>query len=264
MIGEILVGTFVAEAAKIWKADDIEKAAMSKNSKAFSKQLDAKERVRIHEEKLFNAMQINAMRKNAILQCHVKKFLDVYKIIDKYKLNKGLGIEELEKIESVKTQMIQVVNMPDLAIGKGKSDAALIAEIVFRGIGGSILKDAKDEQKLASRNMTNANAAVAQADSICIFYDGLTDRIQAVTDILQKLAAKDIMAIKYVESLIEKKGTDESLYKKADVDAINLCSELNILIYEIINTPLIDENNEMTNASVEIIKKGQELLNQLG
>lgn len=57
---------------------------------------------------------------------------------------------------------------------------------------------------------------------------------------------------------------NESLYSEMDVDSINLCSELNILIYEIINTPLIDQNNEITKASMEIINKGQVLLQQLG
>ena len=125
------------------------------------------------------------------------------------------------------------------------------------------MKDAKENAKLAARNMANANVVVAQADSICLFYDSLSERIQACTDILQKLAAKDTLAINHIESLIQSKGCNENLYTKNDVDAINLCSELNILIYEIINTPIIDENNKMTQASLAVISKGQEYLTQL-
>lgn len=264
MVGTLLGGAFIAECAKAWKADDIEKASLEKNSKAFGKQAEARTRVQMHQEKLFNTMKINAMRKNAILQCHIKKFIDVYKIIDEYKLNKGLGIEELEKIEAVKMQMVKVLQMPSIAISPDKSDAALVVEVAVLGIGGSILKDAKDASKLASRNMASANAASAQADSICIWYDGLAERIQTCTDILQKLSAKDIIAINHIESMIIEKGMNESLYTQHDVDSINLCSELNILIYEIINTPLIDQNNEMTKESIEIINKGQVLLQQLG
>lgn len=264
MVGSLLGGAFAVEFAKAWKADDIEKASLEKNSKAFGKQAEAKERVRMHEEKLFTTMKINAMRKNAILQCHIKKFLDVYKFIDEYKLNKGLGIEELEKIESVKLQMVQVMQIPAIAVGTSKTDAVVVVEMAVLGIGGAILKDAKDESRLASRNMANANAACAQADAICVFYDGLAERIQACTDILQKLAAKDIMAINHIDFMIKEKGQDESLYTNRDVDSINLCSELNILIYEIINTPLIDKNNEITKESLEILDRGEKLLNQLG
>ena len=144
MVGSLLGGAFAVEFAKAWKADDIEKASLEKNSKAFGKQAEAKERVRMHEEKLFTTMKINAMRKNAILQCHIKKFLDVYKFIDEYKLNKGLGIEELEKIESVKLQMVQVMQIPAIAVGTSKTDAVVVVEMAVLGIGGAILKDAKD------------------------------------------------------------------------------------------------------------------------
>jgi hypothetical protein len=263
MIG-LISGAFAVEIAKAWKADDIEKQSLAKNSKAFGKQAEAKGKVEIHKEKLFDQMKINAIRKNAILQCHIKKFIDVYAIIDEYKLNRGLGIEEMEKIEAVKTQMIQSVNFPTIASGLAKSDTQLIVEYAVLGVGGLIMKEAKENSKLASRNMANANAVAAQADSICIFYDGLAERIQACTDILQKLAAKDIVAINHIESMLKSKGQNESLYTKEDVDAINLCSELNILIYEIINTPLIDENNEITQASKAIISKGQEYIKQLG
>ena len=259
-----IVEKFVLGLAMAWKADDIEKTALAKNSKAFGKQAEAKEKVKIHRAHLFEKMQINATRKNAILQCHINRFIDVYKVIDEYKLNKGLGIEEMEKIESLKTQMIRTVNLPAVANGIAMSDTQFIVEFACFGVCGMIMKDAKENAKLASRNMANANVVVAQADSICIFYDGLSERIEACTDILQKLAAKDIIAINHIDSLLKCKGQDESLYTQQDVDAINLCSELNILIYQIINTPIIDENNEITKASMAIINRGQEYLKQLG
>lgn len=254
----------IGEFAMAWKADDMEKAALAKNSKAFGKQAEAKEKVRIHEEKLFDKMKLNAIRKNAILQYHIKKFLDVYKTIDEYELSKGLGIREMEKINTLREQIAQKVDLPAIANGVAKSDAQIISQYVFFGLGGAIMKDAKDNQKLASRNMANANVVSAQADSICIFYDVLTERIGACTDILQKLAARDMMALNHIETMLKQKGQNEDLYTQNDVDAINLCSELNILIYEIINTPLIDENNEITKASINIINKGKQYLSQLG
>ena len=262
---EIVAGAaFAAEFIEAWKADDIEKQSLAKNSKAFGKQAEAREKVRIHEQQLFDKMKISAIRKNAILQFHIKKFLDVYKVIDEYQLNKGLGIEEIDKIEFLKKQVLQKVDLPAVAIGIAKSDPQIMIEYAILGIGGLIMKEAKENSKLASRNLASANVVSAQADSICIFYDSLGQRIQACTDILQKLAAKDIMAIKHVELMLEQKGQNEELYSQGDVDAINLCSELNILIYEIINTPLIDENNEITKASKVIINKGQEYLKRLG
>lgn len=262
MIG-FIGGVVASEFIKTWKADDLDKKAIAKNSKAFGKQAEAKEKVKIHEANLFDKIKINAVRKNAILQYHIKKFLDVYKTIDEYQLNKGLGIEEMEKIETLKIQMVQTVHLPSVANGLAKSDMQVVVEFAVLGIGGSIMKDAKENSKLASRNMANADVVAAHADSICIFYDSLAERIQACTEILQKLAAKDMVAINHIESMLQSKGMDESLYTTTDVDAINLCSELNILIYEIINTPLIDENNEITKASKAVISKGQEFLKQL-
>lgn len=255
---------FVAEFTKAWKADEIDKKSLAKNSKAFGRQAEAYEKVKIHRAKLFEKMQINAVRKNAILQCHINKFLEIYKVIDEYQLHKGLGIEEMERIEELKTQMNQRLDLPAIANGIAKSDTQLIVEYAVFGIGGLMMKEAKENAKLASRNMANANVVSAQADSICIFYDGLSERIQACTDILQKLAAQDIKALNFIESILNSKGKEENLYTKEDVDAINLCSELNILIYGIINTPIIDEKNEMTQASLDIIKKGQEYIEQLG
>lgn len=264
MVGWALGGALITECIKAWKADDIENKSLEKNSKAFGRQAEAKERVNIHVANLYEKMQINAVRKNAILQYHIQRFLETYKVIDEYHLNKGLGIVEMEKIESLKTQISQSLSLPMIANGIAKSDTQLITEIAVLGIGGVIMKNAKENARLASRNMANANVVSAQADSICVFYDGLSERIQASTDILQKLAAQDILAINHIDSLIKSKGCNERLYTKKDVDAINLCSELNILIYDIINTPLIDENNEITQASLLIISKGQEYLKQLG
>ncbi|MBT9901574.1 hypothetical protein GPL24_00830 [Anaerostipes hadrus] len=168
------------------------------------------------------------------------------------------------KFNTLREQIAQKVDLPAIANGVAKSDAQIISQYVFFGLGGAIMKDAKDNQKLASRNMANANVVSAQADSICIFYDALTERIGACTDILQKLAARDMMALNHIETMLKQKGQNEDLYTQNDVDAINLCSELNILIYEIINTPLIDENNEITKASINIINKGKQYLSQLG
>lgn len=43
-----IVEEFALRLAMAWKADDIEKAALAKNSKAFGKQAEAKEKVKIH------------------------------------------------------------------------------------------------------------------------------------------------------------------------------------------------------------------------
>ena len=260
----MLGGLIASEFAKAWKADDIDKKTMAKNSKAFGKQAEARERVRIHENNLFEKMKINATRKKAILQCHIQKFINVYKVIDEYQLNRGLGIKEMEKIESLKNKMVQTVNMPQIAVGIQKSDVQTVCQWAIYGIGGLILKESEENSKLASRNMANANVVSAQADSICIFYDGLAERVQICTDILQKLAAKDMLAINHIESLLKHNGKNEELYTQDDIDAINLCSELNILMYEIINTPLLDENNEITQASKRIIEKGQQYIQMLG
>lgn len=260
---EYIGAAFAVDLIKAWKADEIDQKAFSKNGRAFTRQAEAIKKVEQHKEKLFAKMKINAIRKNAVLQCHIKRFVDVYSIIDEYQLTKGLGIREMERIDEVKNQMIKAVNLPSVASGLAKTDTQLIVGLALRGFGGTMIADAKANAKLASRNMANASAVSAQADSICIFYDALAERVAVCTDILQKLAAKDIVALNHVESMLQSKGCDESLYSQSDVDAINLCSELNILIYEIINTPLIDENNEITKASIAIINKGQEYLSQL-
>lgn len=259
----IIEGILAVEIAKAWKADEVDKKAMAKNSRAFGKEAEAKLKVRRHEKMLFDKMKINAIRKSAILQCHINRFLEIYRVIDEYQLNIGLGIKEIGKIDIIQKQMVHTINLPSVASGLAKTDTQMIVQYAFYGIGGMIMKDSKENEKLASRNMANADVVMAQADSICVLYDGLGERVQACTDILQKLAAKDNIAINHIESMLKTKGQNEELYSQMDVDAINLCSELNILIYEIINTPLIDENNEFTKASETLINKGQKYLKQL-
>lgn len=263
MFETVVGGILVSEIAKAWKADDLQKKSLAKNSAAFGKQAEAIRKIEIHEGALFEKMQINAVRKNAILQFHLQKFIDVYRMIAEYKLNDGLGIEEMKNIDFLKKQLKQEVSLPAIAKGIAKSDKKLIMEYSLYGLGGLLYKEAKENRKQASRNMANANVVAAQADSICMVLNGIAQRVQICTELLQKLAAKDIVALNYIEKLLEEKGCDEESYTQKDIDAINLCSELNILIFKIINTPLLDENNEVTKESKLLIEKGQYFLEQL-
>ena len=255
----------IAVAAKfaydVNKSADLDEQAIKRNGKAFAVSADAKRKMEIHRKDMESAITINAKRKIAILGCHLKKFQSMYGRIRAIRFKEGRGITEIEGIEQVQTQLTKYVETPLLADGVNRTDSQLVVSIIRHGgLSGQFVAMSNENLDVARKNLANARVVSAQADTICVAYDGISERAKMCTDLVQKLAPVYIKGINHVQEMLERNGIDESKYTEEDVEAINSCLMLTKLIYKIINTPLIGDDGGLTAESMRVIDEGQHYL----
>lgn len=259
--GLVAAAKFVCD---VNKSADLDGQAVRKNEKAFVTAADAKRKMEIHREDMEKALTVNAKRKMAILEFHLKKFQNTYDKIRVIRFKEGRGIAEVAEIEAIQTQLTRYVKTPLLADKINRSDPQLVFSIIRHGgLGGQFVADSHENLDVARKNLANANVVSAQADAICVAYDGISERAKMCTDLLQRLAAVYIKGINHVQVLLDKNGADESKYTDGDIDAINVCLLQTKLIYRIINTPLIDREGGLTAESLQVIDEGQHYLSKI-
>lgn len=262
MINEILLGTYLfGQVDKSMKIDD---EAIKKNVKAFTRTAEAQRKLELHQKKTLDKIFINAKRKNALLICHLKMFQEQYKVIKQIQFETGVGIEELEKLDEIQEAINQYVALPAVASGKAMTDSQLAISFVLRGVGGLMIKDSEMKLKMASQNVSKANAIVAQIDSICIALDGIAQHTEIITALLEKLGMVYMKSIKNLAVILRENGLMAKQYSKKDIEAIRLSLLLTKLLYRIINTPIVDENGEIIQESRKVIQEGQSVLDMIG
>lgn len=248
---------------QINKSLKMDEQALKKNIKASTKMADAQYKVEQTQKHLIERLKVNAIRKNGILSCHLKMFQEQYSAISQINFKDGRGIEQMKQINSIDKQLTKYVSQPAVANGMIIKDSQYFINFALRGIGGLLLVDSKQNLELAKRNMSQANAVSAQADAICIAYQGITNHIDIITDLLEKLGFLYLKSISTIKSILQKNGLDGSNYCDSDLEAIDFSLALTKVIYNIIDTPAIDKNGVIEQESVAAINSGQEILNQI-
>lgn len=241
----------------------MDEKSVRKNVRAFSKMADSEAKVSMAQENAYNKLLICAKRKNAILNCHIKQFEEQFERIRKIEFQPGKGIEELDEIESIKEKLEQNVYIPALAGKIDLTDKQVLLSVALFGIGGLAIKDSEMNAKVASRNMAQANAMAAQADSVCIALNGIAKHTEIVTKLLQRLGFLYIKSIRNITEILDRNGTDPDKYTQHDIDSLNISLDLTKVIYKIINTPIVDKHGEIEQASIKTIQGGEKLLADL-
>lgn len=245
------------------KASNMDEQALKKNIKASTKMAEAQYKVEQTQNHLIERLKINAIRKNAILSCHLKLFKEQYSVISQINFKDGRGIKQLKQIDTIDKQLTKYVSQPTVASGAIITEPHLMITFALGGIGGLLLVDSKQNLELAKRNMSQANAMAAQADALCIAYQGIANHIDIITDLLEKLGFLYIKSINTIKDILQKNGFDESKYSDNDLETINISMQLTKVIYKIIDTPAIDNNGVIEQKSIVAINSGQELLNKI-
>ena len=234
MIPEIITIPLLSTLFDANKSMKIDEEATRKNVRAFKKIADSQYQVEMHQKQLFEKLSLNAKRKEAILQNHIKLFLKQYSVFHEVEFERGRGIEELEIIDEIQQQLTQNVSVPQLASGAVMNDTQLVINLALRGIGGLMIKESEMNLKVASQNLSKSNVVAAQGQTICIAMDGIGEKVQIITDLLQRLGALYMLSIRELERIVGKNGTDAKKYTQEDIDAINTSMYMTKLIYRII------------------------------
>lgn len=246
------------------KSMNIDEQAVKKNIKAFTMTAETQNKLEKCQADLLSKMLVNAKRKNGILTGHLQLFKEQYSMIRKIDFREGKGIEELHKIDEIQDKLNQYMTMPAVSTGKIMTNTQLMVAFVLKGgIGGLMIQDSEMNLKLASRNLSQANAVAAQIDSICIAMDGITKHIEIVTELLEQMGMLYMKSVRNLSDILKRNGTNKDLYTEQDINQINMSLKLTKFVYKIINASLIDEKGQIEKASLDVIDEGRKLLNSI-
>lgn len=263
IIEALILGGCTSLFHEVNKSMKIDAQAIQKNSRAFTHAAEAEHKILVAQERLVEKLKINAIRKNAILNGHIKMFQEQCSVIRKIETKSGKGIFQMEQINSINDQLTQYLTHPAISSGNMMSNSQMFITYALKGIGGLMISESKQNLDVAKRNMSKANAVCAQAETICIAYDAMATHTDLITDLLQKLGALYIKSIKNVVDIINRNGTIGENYSTDDIDAINTCFLFTKTIYRIINTPMVNNEGVIEQESLCAISEGQDLIDSI-
>lgn len=265
------------------KADKNNERADNINIKALNKMEDAQRERREQEKKTMMALEKLANRKKGILSTSIKDFIDTYEKIMTVNFNGGKGIKELSfskltpvvlgemksmvstagltmtTAQTVSTFLIGNVigSAIDIAIG------GLVLGGVISGVSNVIAKEAELNVSAAQMRKKQATVVASQAETVSVALNAIFQRAERISELLAKLNIIFRKSIEVVTIIIDEKGIIASNYSDFDIDCITTCINIASAIKSILETPLINENGEITAKSMEAIEIGEEYLQKI-
>lgn len=226
-----------------------------------------------------NSIEKLANRKRAVLKSSFPRFKDVYEKITKINFNEdSRGIKELFSLDTLKEYNEQM-NAVFLLEPMKLTDQQLVASVLVPGAAGLLLTGdlgmgfvwglSSSIRKDSEMNVTMANARKKQVALYAEAVEAKKDAIDAVcwhldavSDILTKLNVLFLKSIKATAAIIEKNGYDGSNYSDEELAGLGTSMNLAKAVKDIVDTPIIDENNQVVSAAKEIIITGNTMLAQ--
>lgn len=226
-----------------------------------------------------NSTEKLANRKRAILKSSFPRFKDVYERIMKINFNEdSRGIKELFSLDTLKEYNEQM-NAIFLLEPMKLTDQQLVASVLVPGAAGLLLTGnlgiglawglSSSIRKDSEMNITMANARKKQVTLYAQAVEAKKEAIDAVcwhldsvSNILAKLNVLFLKSIKSTATIIEKNGYDGSNYSDEELAGVGTCMNLAKAVKDIVDMPIIDENNQVVSAAKEVIISGNAMLEQ--
>jgi len=130
-------------------------------------------------------------------------------------------------------------------------------------VGGIMMASKAEEAKqTAYANYDKAEAAVEQMDSASVVLDGIDKRTIEFKDVLQPLNKIFEYSIEDLEDIIDI-STDYRTYSKKDRETVMLTASIAKTVKNVCDTPIIDEDGEVTRKSKRVLKKASTLMEEI-
>lgn len=282
------------------KAESNIASAKTMNLKTLNRMGDARRGVFEQQEKTKMATERLANRKRGILITSIVDFIKIYEQLMKIEFIESDGIKELsnpiqmqenlriiQHISSVAGTIInemELISFTLLSGGKLLCMGGLIGSTVGVPIGGaaatflnpvflpasiimatthSIVKDSKQDLKLAEIRKKQSQVIVAQAETNIEVLKAMEDRAVRLADLLAKLNMLFVKAIKTTAEIITKNKKDKSMYTLQDKEYIRNCLNFADAVKVILDTPLFEENGQLAECSKIALDTGEHYLAQI-
>lgn len=276
MFGSI-IGGGITLAKVIYDLDKADKIARSASQtsvraanimgKAEAKNQESKEAFENSKKKVIN-------RKKAVLNSSFPKFMTVYEKITKIEFNGNTeGIREIFQISNLMEFEAYIgdylsFSLPSLSddqllsgfVVDGMKGTLFGANPLISGITGSIIRDsellktAAYAQKKQARLYEEAvDAKKESIASVCFFMD-------KTSEIIGRFNGLFLKSIRITEDIIEKHGYDGRNYSEEEWAKIGVCMNLAAALKDIVDTPVMDERNEVTFVTKNLVETCEQVL----
>lgn len=235
---------------------------------------EAEARERANNSKFRDSKKKVVNRKAAVLNSSFPKFMSLYEKITKIEFNDSTeGIKEIfrkSKLDEFNNYMGAFItfNPPSLSdsqllagfVVDGIKGSSIGANFLISGITGSIVKDSESlktaayAQKKQALLYKEAVESKGTALEIVCFY------MDKVSEIVSKFNGLFLKSIRITEGIIDKNGYDGNKYSDIELEKIGVCMNLAVALKDIIDTPIIDEQNEITNAAKKLIETSEQFI----
>lgn len=262
IIGGVILGKVIYD---MHKSDQLNEQAERKQHRALKRIAEA----RANQEQTIEIMEKAILRltnrKNAVLVSTMDSFLTLYEKIIRINFTESEGIRELGNFtpavaSEMQMQISTIRNLPNTpTVTKNVVIGYLIGGLAG-AVTSSIVDDSKrnlDQARIQSRQ---ADAIVAQAQTVGLAYQGITERVNRMTDVLTKLNLLFYKGIQESEQLIKKNGSDKRKYTENERQTLAACINVAGAVKGILDTPIIDRDGELTKKSLEAIACGEKCL----
>lgn len=245
------------------QCEKIDASRNKKNAQAFTQMAVAQEKIKKQKQELEASILKNATRKRGIMTCQMQKFQDVYKTIREIQFESGEGLKELDSFNSnIVAYTHSHIHLGDITSRK-LTDKEELYILAVSGLSGSMIQDSRRDLSEARNRLRQSNVAMEHAETVCIASKGMQDRIDMMTTVLTQLGALFHRSIMATEEVIQRNGRIASLYTKQDKEVLANCVNTAQTIYYIIDTPIIDQNSEITQESLKAIDLGRQYLDKI-
>lgn len=255
MLIELLVAKAVYDGCKSLKMDE---EAVAKYSKAFTRECEAHQLVSQKRQRADRRMENVAKKKRAIISSTLPMFADVYGKIQKVNIQQKN--RQFEMIAYSDAEKIGLLQSMEIVSKKEFTSKELVVGTILKGIPGMVLEDSKRNLSAARSQLSAANVAYSQAQSIAEVYDAIISRSDRIAKLLMNMNALFVGSISETQRVIEKNGFDVCNYSEHDKTVLMLCVDFAVAMTRLLDIPILDEDGEIAKAAVEMIQTGEEYI----
>lgn len=249
------------------RADKHNARADKINIEAFNNLSNSERELNDIKTKTLQSMEKLANRKRGILLTSINEFICVYDKIMKINFTQSDGIKQLN---DVNYNELSIKQMKTMVVTSGYSmdsyqtiSTFLVGTLTGGLIGGFsniIAKEAELNVVTAKIRSRQAEVASSQAETLKVAVDSIYQRSERLAKLLAQMNLLFSKSIKNTSEMVLKNGSNRLNYSYQDKQAIMNCFNLADAIKKILDTPLIDEEGELTQKSIEAISIGEKFI----
>lgn len=257
----LILALFAGEAYNMHKSEKNLKEAEKINLKAMNKLANAEKHMSDMQDNA-NASVLKLVNVKKGCVAILNKFVELYRQIAKINFKDNIFEQEF-LIPTLEEENMREIQSISLTSEMKLNDKQTVALFIMKGLFASDKKETEYKIKAAQANMKIARGKEEQCKTLEIIFDGVKNKCDAFSDVLQKINILFVKAIMNTKTIIEKNGYDCSNYTREEAICIGGCINIAGVITELVRTPVFNENGELADEIQTAIFVGNRYLEEI-